>query len=324
MQRKALLFTALLLGLSTLLCGQTLTVSPATLPDGVYGYAYGPQALTASGGTAPYTFAVSLGALPPGMSLSADGTLSGAPTAIGIYIFTVTAQDNTPAPGTLSGTQIYTLTVDPAPLTITANNLSMTYGGTVPTLTVSYAGFVNGDGPGSLTTQPVLTTTASSFSTPGTYPINFLLGAIDLNYTISYNAGTLTVGNAVLTITADPAGSVYGAALVSGSSLTVSYSGFVNGDGPGSLTTQPTVANTTAPGSSVGNYTTLIPSGAVSSKYAINYVSGTYTISPAPLTVTAVNQTMTYGGTVPALTASYSGFVNGDDRSEERRVGKEC
>ena len=393
MQRKALLFTALLLGLSTLLYGQTLTVSPATLPDGMYGYAYGPQALTASGGTAPYTFAVSLGALPPGMSLSTDGTLSGTPTAIGVYLFTVTAQDNTPAPGTLSGTQLYTLTVDPAPLTITANNLNMTYGGTVPALTVSYTGFVNGDGSGSLTTQPVLTTTASSLSTPGTYPINFLLGAIDPNYTISYNVGTMTVGKAILTVTADnqtmplggplptltisysgfvnldnasslttqptattiataasgagtypitpgggsasnysfnyvngiltvgkavltitanPAGSVYGAALVSGSSLTVSYSGFVNGDGPASLTTQPTVANMAAAGFPVGNYT-LTPSGASDPNYTINYVSGNYTISPAPLTVTAVNQSMTYGGTVPVLTASYSGFVNGDD-----------
>ena len=40
-----------------------------------------------------------------------------------------------------------TLTVNPAPLTITASSSAMTYGGSVPPITASYAGFVNGDGP---------------------------------------------------------------------------------------------------------------------------------------------------------------------------------
>jgi hypothetical protein len=69
-----------------------ITVMPLTLPDGVVGMAYS-QAITASGGTAPYTFAVTSGSLPPGLSLTAGGLLSGTPTEIGSYTFTITATD---------------------------------------------------------------------------------------------------------------------------------------------------------------------------------------------------------------------------------------
>src|SRR6202012_677717 len=92
---------------------------------------------------------------------------------------------------------------------------------------------------------------------------------------------------------------------------TVSYSGFVNGDGASSLTTLPTVANSAPAGAAAGTYI-LTPSDAASPSYTFTYVTGTYTISPASLTITADNKTMTYGGAVPALTATYTGFVNGD------------
>ena len=39
---------------------------------------------------------------------------------------------------------------------------------------------------------------------------------------------------------------------------------------------------------------------------------GTLTVTTAALTITANNQTKVYGGALPTLTASYSGFVNGD------------
>jgi hypothetical protein len=49
-----------------------ITLSPATMPVGFVGTAYS-QAITASGGTAPYTFSVLTGTLPPGLTLSAAG-----------------------------------------------------------------------------------------------------------------------------------------------------------------------------------------------------------------------------------------------------------
>src|SRR3546814_5701124 len=67
-------------------------LTPAALPGGVAGNAYS-QAITASGGVGPYTFAVTVGSLPAGLNLASNGTLSGTPTASGTFNVTVTATD---------------------------------------------------------------------------------------------------------------------------------------------------------------------------------------------------------------------------------------
>ena len=74
-----------------------IAISPEDVPDGEVGQAY-TQALTASGGTAPHTFAVTGGTLPPGLALSAQGALSGTPSAAGDLSFTVTATDTAATP----------------------------------------------------------------------------------------------------------------------------------------------------------------------------------------------------------------------------------
>jgi len=58
----------------------TLAVDPISLPDGIWNQPYGPHALTASNGQAPYTWTVISGALSPGITLSPDGIISGTPT----------------------------------------------------------------------------------------------------------------------------------------------------------------------------------------------------------------------------------------------------
>ena len=78
-----------------------ISVSPATLPNGFQGTAYS-QTLTATGGGAPYTFAVTGGTLPGGLNLATGGALTGTPTAAGTFSFTVTATDNTGCTGTRS------------------------------------------------------------------------------------------------------------------------------------------------------------------------------------------------------------------------------
>lgn len=85
-----------------------VTVAPATLPDGAVGTAYG-EVITASGTTGPYTFFVGAGALPPGLTLTTGGMLSGAPTTIGTYNFTIVAED-----GASSGSRAYTVEIFPA------------------------------------------------------------------------------------------------------------------------------------------------------------------------------------------------------------------
>jgi hypothetical protein len=203
------------------------------------------------------------------------------------------------------------LTVTPAELIITAQAQAITYGVSVPSTTVSYSGFVNGDTASNLTTQPTIASAQSGVVAAGTYPDNYTAsGAVDPNYLISYVAGSLTVGQASLTITAEPQSITYGTSVPS---TTVAYEGFVNGETNTALDVQPTIASAqtgvVAAGTYPGNYTA---SGAVASNYAIAYVPGDLTVGQASLTITAQPQTITYGASVPSTAVSYSGFVNGD------------
>ena len=69
-----------------------IALAPATLPGGTVGAAYS-QTIVGSGGTAPYTFAVTAGAIPAGLSLTAAGVLAGTPTAAGAPSFTIRGTD---------------------------------------------------------------------------------------------------------------------------------------------------------------------------------------------------------------------------------------
>lgn len=82
-------------------------IAPSTLPHGTAGTAYS-ATLTASGGLgAPYVFSLAVGShLPPGLSLSSAGVISGTPSEDGRYTFTVSVDDPV--------TQRYTLVIDPA------------------------------------------------------------------------------------------------------------------------------------------------------------------------------------------------------------------
>ena len=225
---------------------------------------------------------------------------------------------NTMITASQSGDSVYfaaspvsqTLTVNQAVLTIIADNQNKVYGSGNPTLTATYTGFVNGDGPGSLTKMPVISTTATVSSPVGTYPIT-ASGAVNPNYSITYTAGTLTIGQATLMIAADNQTKTYGSA---NPTLTITYSGFVNGDGETSLVTLPDINTTATVVSSVGTYPITV-SGAVDPNYSISYTSGTLTVGQAALLVTADDQDKTYGSANPAFTATYSGFVNGDSQS---------
>ena len=69
-----------------------ITISPATLPSATQGTAY-TQQLSGSGGTAPYVFTVTSGALPPGLTMPSSGLISGTPTTAGATAFTVRGTD---------------------------------------------------------------------------------------------------------------------------------------------------------------------------------------------------------------------------------------
>ncbi|WP_175481575.1 beta strand repeat-containing protein, partial [Rhodanobacter glycinis] len=89
------------------------TITLSSLPSPAVGVSYN-QTITASGGTSPYgNFSVSSGSLPPNLSLSSSGVLSGTPTTAGTYHFVVQAADSS-APTTYYGTHTYDLTVNNA------------------------------------------------------------------------------------------------------------------------------------------------------------------------------------------------------------------
>ena len=72
----------------------SFAVSPPTLPSGQIGRAYS-TTLTSSGGAGPYTYTVSSGALPLGLSLSSAGVINGTPTVAGNFPFNIQAVDST-------------------------------------------------------------------------------------------------------------------------------------------------------------------------------------------------------------------------------------
>ncbi len=97
-----------------------VTVGPASLPAATAGTAYS-QTLSASGGTPSYSFAVTAGALPAGLTLSSAGVLSGIPTASGTFNITATATDSGSSPTT--GSRAYTLTVAAPTVVLPATSL---------------------------------------------------------------------------------------------------------------------------------------------------------------------------------------------------------
>lgn len=83
-----------------------LALSPTALPNGTVGTAYS-QTITTSGGTSPYTYTTTAGALPTGLSLSSSGVISGTPTMPATSNFTITATDN----ASHTGNRAYSVTV---------------------------------------------------------------------------------------------------------------------------------------------------------------------------------------------------------------------
>ena len=194
-----------------------------------------------------------------------------------------------------------TLTVGQATLTVTAGNASRAYGVANPAFTASATGAINGD-----TFSFTESTTATISSPVGTYAIvPVATGANLANYTVVYVNGTLTVGQATLTVTAGNASRAYG---VANPAFSASATGAINGDT--FSFTESTTATTSSP---VGSYAIVpVATGTNLGNYTVVYVNGTLTVGQATLTVTAGNASRAYGVANPAFSASATGAVNGD------------
>lgn len=236
----------------------------SSVPNGTAGTAYN-QALNQTVGVTP-NFSVTSGSLPPGITLSAGGVLSGTPTAVGQYTFTVTE-----GPVACNKTQAYTLEVNcPAnPINITpfaavcSNDASFALSGATPS-----GGTYSGTG-----------VTGGNFDpSAGTQTITY-------NYTDAYGCAhtsseTITVNAVPATPTITPSGAT---TFCTGGSVTLSSSAATgNVWSPGAETTQDIVVQTG------GSYTvSVVENGCQSSASA----PITVTISPSPTASFTVNNT---------------------------------
>jgi uncharacterized membrane protein len=199
--------------------------------------------------------------------------------------------------------------VNPAPLSIKADNKTKVYGAVDPAFSVTGTGFVPGESLANLGGTLTFTTNEPSGSAPvGSYQIT-PAGLTSTNYAITFAPGTLSVTAAPLTITADNKTKVYGAV---DPAFSVTGMGFVPGESlanlGGTLTFTTNEPSGNAP---VGSYQ-ITAAGLTSTNYAITFAHGTLSVTAAPLTITADNKTKVYGTVDPAFSVTGTGFVPGE------------
>lgn len=286
-------------GTVTITNGTPQTITFAPLAPIAYGSAALPLTATSTSGLAPTFQLISGPATLTGSTLSITGAGS-------VVIEADQAGDGTYSAATPVR---QTLTVTPAPLTITASSATVKVGNAIPAITPAYSGFVNGDTAAALTTAPTCTTTATSSSPAGTYPAT-CGGAAGANYSIGYAAGTITItAGTAQTVTFAPIGGLtYGSAPITLSAT--SSSGLA-----------PAFQLVSGPATLAGSNLTITGAGTViveavqagdATYAAAPTVSQTVTVAPASLIVTASTASVRYGSVIAAITPAYTGFVNGD------------
>ncbi len=276
--------------------------APASISfaGGTFVYDAAPHAAT---GTVTGVFGEPLGAPSLSYTDEHDVTSDVAPVNAGTYSITASVPESDNYLGTTasSGPKIK---IKPASLVVTAHDKTKLYGAALPELTATYHGFVGDENASVLSGTLQLTTDATAASKVDEYKIK-PSGVASSNYDITFVEGTLAVTPAALTVRGVDASKIYGADLPA---FAAAYDGFVLGETVDALGGSLDFDTDATKASAVGTYD-VTPSGLHSRNYAIAFVAGTLTVSPAPLTVRADDKTKVYGTTLPALTASYNGLV---------------
>lgn len=207
-----------------------------------------------------------------------------------------------------SGSQGFIVT--PAVLTVTATDASRFYNTANPPLTYTITGFVNNDAPTVVSGTPNESTTATTSSAVGNYPITISQGTLAAaNYGFVFVNGTLTITGATaqtITFGALP-NQTYGVAPIAltataSSGLPVSYT----------VTGPATVAGSTLTITGAGPVTVTANQGGDNTYAAAKAISQSFVVAPATLTVTATSASRTYGAANAALGYTMTGFVGSD------------
>ena len=153
-------------------------ITTATLPGWLFNQSGYSQTIATTGGTGAVTFSVTAGSLPTGMSLSTSGVLSGTPTEVNTFSFTVTATDTMGA----TGIQAYTVVISAAVPTVTTPASSSVTG-----TSASLGGNITGSGGVTISALGVV------FSPTGFNANPRIGGAWVINVPGSVTTGTFTV-----------------------------------------------------------------------------------------------------------------------------------
>ena len=258
-----------------------LSVTTASLAGGSIGNAYTNQTLQASGGIAPYTWAVTTGSLPTGLSLNAStGVISGTPsgTFVGTDSFTVTATDSeTPTGATANRNLSITITVATLSVTTTSSQLplgvvSTTYPGATLQATGGIQPYVwsvtTGSLPAGLTLNPATGAISGTPTSSGT--VNFTVTVTDAE------TPTAKTATANLSIVVNPAVSVTTTTLPSGAIGTAYPAG-----------------TTLQAAGGVSPYTWAVTTGSLPAGLTLNAATGAISGTPNGTFVGVVNFTVT-------------------------------
>jgi len=266
------------------------------------------------GGIRPATSGSVDGNVDLSVSYSTTASSTAPYSGAGAYPITATLSGAAASNYTIATNTSGTLTINKASLSVTVINASGSYGSALPKLTGLVSGNVNGDKVGSTLTVTYATTASSTspYSDAGKYPITATVGGSSrANYSLTNTPGSLTIKQASLKVTPTSVSKVYGQA---DPTLTAAYTGFVNGDTTSVISGSPSLTTTALASSRAGAYPITATLGTLSAgNYSYNLgVKGTLTITKAVLTLTPNSLSKVYGKYNPTLTASYTGFVNGD------------
>jgi len=190
------------------------------------------------------------------------------------------------------------LAVNQRSVTVTADAKSKIYADTNPALTATETNTVAG----AAALDYTLATTASQFSDVGSYPISITLGS-NPNYSVTTPAGSLTVNQRSVTVTADAKSKTYADA---NPALTATETNTV----AGAAALQYSLATNAGQFSDVGSYTIAVSLGS-NPNYSVTTTAGSLTVNQRSVTVTADAKSKIYGDANPALTATETNTVAG-------------
>lgn len=192
--------------------------------------------------------------------------------------------------------------IDPRPVTLTADDQSITYGDSDPSYTAKVtSGTLVG------TDKLLYTFEREQGTDAGGYEIRVLAGS-NPNYTVTPAPGTLTIGKKIITVTPKDTQTVYGDDFDLKRDVRIDADGLLAGDA-----LNYDVVRTDPDNRNVGEYELTVNDGG-NKNYIIETGKGKLEITQRPLTITPDNNTKAYGDPdpVPLTTVQMDNIVNGD------------